>query len=1037
MNAREMSKKIMRTALSVSLVGVLSLYPMSLERASAEEDEEININLSSDKDIDVVLTIGKTVVNVENFGNDLRAKLVELGINPERVNISAMETSSQNLQSTFAWTQHVYNHVGSISIQNNGSRIQMYGNPSNPGFNKILTPNNQDPDIKEQTMSFDFSLDYGDSFDSGGVLLNTHLNENGLMDGYALAFPNGRQATLYKLKNWSSSSGEEIWSGGWGASGTINPKATLVGTINMGQSGSFKLKMEKNKLTVMNRNTGAEIGNLPLDEHFGWGFGFFSDHYSHGCSRIGQFALTNVDLNILKAKEFKDVIKEPKWRNQSERFLLNIDDTVVDEFSDSYGLGEILPRLINEDVSYVGLGTPTNKSQMESFVAKNNDKGTVLSNQNYNQMITDAATYIFSQLKLKSGRGQYVLLDERLEVSVTPESLKTNSQTPEFPSGRWRLDHEYDFFDNPMGESPTSGFYQQNLQLNFDKVGKYNLSFGDQSPIPSNIFVHREPVAAYSSDLVKNGSEFKLLTQDYSYDLDKMSQSDKGIKVRTWKWKKTTDEKWNTGKPSVLPPNGDYLVQYQVEDYQGQVSRPSVRYFTTTNRSARPIANFTVTPNHVSIYDTVTHSNTSYDPAGKEIIAYEWTFFKDNIQFYKGAQFQEDFISRGSGNYRISLKAKNSDNLWSEEFVRNVTVSKDEVFPTVIADLTSHKWTKNQITVQMLFDDKGGSGFKHQRVAVSQSMVKPLSGWSEYSSAKTRTQLVDDEGNNYIHIEALDMAGNVLNKVLGPYQIDRSLPTGADFTFDGTNPSEGLTINVIGKDDVSGIKKIIHPNLAETIGDTARHVVTNPGEYRFRIIDAVGNEKVVATTVSSPNFSIEEDGLNLRVKIDKKYSGIGLVQDTNTGEIKNGNDVLFPINGNGHYAYRVNDGGIWSDQKIYQVKNYHELLAPRIKLEYDTNWTNKSISVQVTAYSNSKKGISHLVLPDGTQVSGTSSSYVIHQNGVYTFYAVDNDGTFGYQSIQVKNIDKRIPDITLIAPEDWTNKDVLIEFTDNEKETGL
>ena len=1025
---KNMLKKLVASTLCISLFA--STQPFMNQNLAHAEDEEIQVSLSSDKDIDVVLTIGKTAVNVANFGQDLRTKLVQMGINPDRVNISAMERSSQNLQSTFAWTQHIYSHVGSISIQNNGSRIQMYGNPSNPGFNKILTPNNQDPDIKEQTMSFDFSLDYGDSFDSGGVLLNTHLNENGLMDGYALAFPRGQQATLFKLKDWSSSYTEEIWN-----AGNINPKATRIGTINMGESGSFKLKMEKNKLTVLNRNTGAEIGNLPLDEHFGWGFGFFSDHYSHGCSVIGQFALTNVDLNIIKAKEFKDVIKEPKWRNHSERFLLNIDDTVMNEFSDSYALGEILPRLINENVSYVGLGTPANRTQMESFVKKNNSKGTVLSNQNYNQMIEDAAMYIFSKLKLKSGRGQYVLLDERLDVNVTPESLKTNSQTPEFPSGRWRLDHDYDFFDNPMGESPTSGFYQQNLNLNFDKVGRYDLRFGDQIPVPESVFVHREPVAAYSSNLIKDGTTFKLQTEDFAYDLDRLSQSDKGVKVRDWKWKRTTDDNWTNGKPATLPANGDYLVQYQVEDYQGEMSRPSVRYFTTTNRSARPIANFTVTPNHVSIYDTITHSNTSYDPAGKAITQYEWTFFKDNTQFYKGSTFQQDFISKGSGNYRISLRVKNSDDLWSEEFVRNVTVSKDEVMPTVISDLTSHKWTKNPITVQMIFDDKGGSGFKHQRIAVTQSTEKPSTGWTSYSSSKNRSQTIDVEGNSYIHVEAVDMAGNTMYKVLGAYQIDRSIPTGADFTFDGVNPNQGLTINVVGKDAVSGIKKIIHPNLGETLSDKASHVVTNPGEYKFKIIDAVGNEKEVSTVVESPKFTIEEEGLNLKVTINKKYSGIGLVQDTNSGETKSGNVVRFPINGNGHYAYRVNDGGIWSDQKIYHVKNFHELLAPRISLAYDKNWTNKSVVVQVTAYSNSNKGISHIVLPNGNQVFGLNSNFTITENGVYTFYAVDNDGTFGYQSIQVKNIDKKNPDITLLTPSDWVNKDVEIKFIDNESKT--
>lgn len=1020
------SKRKKQIALLLAMV--LSSQPFYSTVYAEEELQDIQMQLEAMSDVDIALAIGKTAVDAKTFEADLRAKLNALGVNDSRIKIDAIESN-----------QVVADAASASQIFSQWKAFTINGNNSSPNDFYI----SGDRIVRSSTGNTRPAQGYYDSNVLAKETQDAEYNFSwGIHPSQYGSFSHGESGFMFRMQDENnyyaylmdnhSACGNIFMDGGEALVRVVNGSYQVIAsksgfpTFYPGQKEDIKIVTKGSNIQVFRNGNKVLETNDTTYKKGTQGF-YVWDQY-------GAY-FSNISLSSEKTKEFKDVIKEPKWREGSERFLLNLDDIVVPDFSDSYGLGEILPRLINDDVSYVGLGTSANKAQMESFVKKNNGKGTVLSNQNYNQMIEDTANYIFSQLKLKSGRGQYVLVNEKLDVTVSPEELKNNSQTPEYPSGRWRLDHDYDFFDNSMGESPINGFYQQNLTLNFDKVGRYDVKFGDQTPIPESIFVHREPVAAYSSDLVKSGSTFTLNTEDFAYDLDRLSQTDKGIKVRNWKWKRTTDESWTNGKPATLPANGDYLVQYQVEDYQGQLSKPSVRYFTTTNRSARPIANFTVTPNPVSIYDTVTHSNTSYDPAGKPLTEYEWTFLKDGVQIYKGNAFQQNFISNGSGNYRISLRVKNGDNLWSEEFVRNITVTKDDILPTLVADLTSHKWTKNNILVQMIFDDKGGSGFKQQRVAISQSETKPTSGWSSYSSSRTHSETITKEGKNYIHIEASDIAGNTLNKVLGPYQIDRSSPTGADFTFDGTNPNQGLTIHIHGKDELSGIKKIVHPNLAETLSDKASHVVTNPGEYKFKIIDAVGNEKEVSTVVESPNFTIEEEGLNLKVTINKKYSGIGLVQDTNSGETKSGNVVRFPINGNGHYAYRVNDGGIWSDQKIYHVKNFHELLAPRISLAYDKNWTNKSIVVQVTAYSNSNKGISHIVLPNGNQVFGLTSNFTITENGVYTFYAVDNDGTFGYQSIQVKNIDKKNPDITLLTPSDWVNKDVEIKFIDNEEKT--
>jgi hypothetical protein len=990
---------------------------------ATSEGEDLQISLTSNKDVDIVLTLGKTNMNISTFGNDLKNKLVEKGIDLNRINITSVETNSQNLQNAFTWIQDVYSHVGSIYFQNNGTKIQMYGNTTYPGFNKIYTANNNDPDIKEQSMSFSYNLNYGDSFDGAGVLININVT-NGVLNGYALMFrPNG-YAQLYKLTNWYS--GDEIiqtYNGG-----PVNPKASLIGTVYMGNSGSYTLKMEKDKLTVI--KNGSPVGTINLPQHFGWGFGFFSDHYSHNCSLIGQFSLDNISLNITKAKDYKEVIKEPKWRENSKRFIVNIEDQIIPDFNNSNALGEILPRFINEEIHFIGLGTETNRQQIQDFVTKNNNNGAFYNNSNYWEVVENTANYIVNQLKNDtSGDSQYVLIGEPINIQVNPPHLAKNTQTPEYPQGRWRIDHDYLYFENNLGQAPWANQWQKDLHMVFDKPGKYEIYFEDKHPNPRYIYAHRRPIASFSTIVRNNGNNFSVSIQDHSYDLDMQSRPDRGIAEWEWKWKKTTDNNWTLGQiPSTLPLGNDYIVQLRVKDYQGEWSAPESRYITTASVVARPVADFNISPNPVSMYEPLQIEDTSYDPAGRNIVEKEWTIMKGNTQVYKGSTPVTNFLPYGEGDYRISLKVKNDAGLWSEEFIRNLKVTRDTDAPEAIVTPTAQSWSPNNATVNVTFTDKGGSGFKHQRYAVTQSPTPPTSGWSAWDTSPSRTVTINQEGKNYLHIEAEDNAGNKLTRTIGEYQIDRTPPEATYTVTPSTWTNRDVTIQLKATDNLSGVNRVQLPNGNWVNQTDISYVVSTNGVQTFKIVDNAGNETTRSINV---NF-IDKDVPNAPTLIldspentwvghdvvatikdngDKGVSGFRVEyrlsgatnQDwtTYTAPITIHNDGITTIE-----ARVVDNAGNISNVVSKTVKIDQN--APQLTITPDIKVLTNTDVVLTAKATDDATGVKRIQLPNGNWVNGDQASYRVSENGTYTFKAEDNFGNVRTVNYVVSNIKKNV-----------------------------
>lgn len=883
-------KKSMKKILGGVIVAGLLSMNLGITTSYAED---VNIAIKSTPNIDVVLTVGNTNWNPSSFTNDLKSRLSGYGIDASKVSVQAVEAKELTAEDTFNWK--IYDHLnyqepyGSSRynhIVNNGKDITFYGYTL-PAYKDFVFMPNDNPGKKTFTFTVNESVTDWHTLEGAGFLFNSYIDANNRLYGYVVLF--GQNNIILDELN-----GVDVDTFRNGTYNTVASAGRQVATFpRLGVSShNVKIEVTPDKIDMWDNNQ-KMIDGYSLPNKFGNGFGPLASYVSHGCSVISYFTFQNIKMETLNVKQFKDVIQQPAWRDSSERFVVNLEDNIVPDFNNTQYSGEILMRLINENISYVSLGTSQNKAQAQNFIARNNGNGTYIDNGDYNTAMNQLAKYIEDQLPTEDNSSQYVLVNEPVNISVSPVSLMTNTQTAEYPQGRWRIDHDYSYFENDLGQASWAGQWQKDLKMVFDKPGRYELWFGDKHPNPQYIYVHRKPIADFNLNVVAGTNSFSVVTNDRSYDPDAQSTADKGISQKEWKWKETNSDSWNVGQiPSSLPLGKDYIVQLSVKDKQGVWSQPKARYITSANIVTKPVADFEI-PSTVSRYENLNINNSSYDPAGRPITQYTWTVYNNGKSVYSGNTPIANFNTLGAGNYEIGLKVLNNAGLWSEEFRRQVAVTEDTSKPEAIFNLTHQDWTSSDVNATITFRDEGGSGFNNQRYAISNSIVPPTSGWSTWSTETQRTVTVSNEGKWYIHIEAKDNAGNTLQQSMGEYQIDKTKPTPPTVNISGNN------LTVVPGTDINLLNTVYQINEGQWLS-YEKPVVLNDGKYSVKVksVDKAGNQsdeisltKIVVVSVSQLVQFAEEHPS--RKSVDEAMNSVDLLPDSQEkSDLKNRLDKI-------------------------------------------------------------------------------------------------------------------------------------------------
>lgn len=799
-------------------VGIFSTVSLSTDNS-----EQVSLQVTPSPLIDVVLTKSKTSTNVTNFDTDLLNALRNQGVDTSLVNITSIEAENVDIANGFTWQQDVSSSIGSIRITNNGKDVVMEGNRTNPGKNAIWIIPDKD---QEQEFSFSYDIDYGDSFNAAGMLLRVQQSGNTLT-GYMLSFNNRSGSNWY---NAAGSNYGAIWRFTYviGQNST-NMTKTLLGGIDIDQSGTLNVKVTDSEITITGGGMSSSV-TYAFSQEFGSGYGFFSDHYDHNCNEIGSFELTGIGLTTTDVRKFTEVLREPEWRDNSIRVLVNISDVQNEELNNTSQLGELVTRLINENINFAAWGKSANQSQFQNLINSNNGNGIFINNSSYSNSIQSTAVYIKSLIDQIDTNNQYILLDSQTVLTSDPEDVFNNTADENYPYGKWRIVHDYLYYENNIGQFSQSRRYIDDMITKFDKTGKYTITYADNPVNPSEVYVHRRPVALLKS--TKSGTNLSLISS--SYDLDSYSQGNNGVAEEEWRYKRTTDNTWTVGKPTSISSNTDYVVQLRVKDYQGTWSYP-VSVYATNRSDALPIASFGIVNNEITRYETLEVVDTSYDPYGGSITSRVWEVYKGSTRIYSGTQPLTTYTDLGE--YTMTLTVRNNRNLTSETYSRKFKIIEDSIAPEVVASPESSDWTQS-VNVSLNFSDLGGSNFRSYQYAITDSQATPTS-WSSAITNASDIITINQEGVKYLHIRAQDNAGNMSDdRVLGEYKIDNSGPN-IEVTGDmETIVIDKLDLNINVTDTLSGLKNI-KINGQEVQNGTNTFIKN--GEYTIVAEDNVGN----------------------------------------------------------------------------------------------------------------------------------------------------------------------------------------------------
>lgn len=468
-------------------------------------------------------------------------------------------------------------------------------------------------------------------------------------------------------------------------------------------------------------------------------------------------------------------------RTNSKPYLITIADNELKELSNPQKFAKVLSQALEKNTNFVGLGTTTNRTQLENFKISNNNFGAFIDNTNIDAAIVSLKDYILGIENQEEPKTQYVLLGEDLEYLTFYDDYEDDVKYAE----QWKYTHTNpNYFDNALGIDPQSGINRTLPITIFDRVGLYDASLRVQdNPYNNSLFnnyklwskdetiqliVHRRPIADFIPYVSYNSAAIKyyISTVDKSYDLDhSISRVDKGIIQKQWKWKLAEDVAWQLGIPAEIINGKTYMLQLLVQDVEGAWSLPATKIVSVpdillyANPTSLPWQNKNAVVNLSVIVNNAIFSRVDYKWANDTTRPITGLISSTNIN-NNLTQTNTSVWYLHATAYTIS--GQSAYNYFGPYLI-------DKIAPTISVDKTNAE-SIDPITVNVTIDDIGGSGIKEVKYRWTSTIAKPTSGWSITNDCFSTTQ--EEEGIWYLHVEATDNAGNITYDYFGIYKVD-------------------------------------------------------------------------------------------------------------------------------------------------------------------------------------------------------------------------------------------------------------------------
>jgi len=328
-----------------------------------------------------------------------------------------------------------------------------------------------------------------------------------------------------------------------------------------------------------------------------FGFGPMAAYRNHTCARPTHIALQNISMSVVKPLE--TVVRQPRWRDGTYKYLVNLNENPIKDFDDPIITGELLNRLRNDNIHYIGWTGNVNALKSIDFLVKNELKGLVVNIEKNppakcvpysslvwpewlntdvlcvsvvqlqgNGNVDDEATYNLAmqiiaqkvyQYYYRNNEDDIVLTtdDVVLDVEGAPVADTADDQALcalsgcDYPDGRWKIVHRQGgvrpesngtidpTFENWEGHHLAAG-EMPDLDLKFNRPGYYDIYY--ENRYLKTVIAHRPPVANFKVELNGAVPTFTSLSYDLddyvlgSTDLAATSMTIRGIQAEKWQF---------------------------------------------------------------------------------------------------------------------------------------------------------------------------------------------------------------------------------------------------------------------------------------------------------------------------------------------------------------------------------------------------------------------------------------------------------------------------------------------------------------------
>lgn len=329
---------------------------------ATDDETGVTIKIREERVVDLIFTTSsndtKLISEYADEIEKIKNELEDLGY---FVNLCSVSTSLLTAQDTFAWTE--YDHPGydtqpgySKHIAYIGNSIRMLGYTSVPYKDFLYIPDNND---SRKLFEFDIQRDATDwhSMQGGGFLFNTVISGDTISGYCVLITQSGLQ--LYELNRVNLTSFRNT--------ATIG---TLRGTFplsNVYAEHHIKILADSESLSLWSGDN-LIINNFALPTRYGYGYGPITSHASHGCSQRSFFTFGNITMETIMGEKLSKILDDYNFASQTGRYVINLSDGFIDTLGTEQEVAEIAQRIIDKNITFIGLGNISNVSQYDALL---------------------------------------------------------------------------------------------------------------------------------------------------------------------------------------------------------------------------------------------------------------------------------------------------------------------------------------------------------------------------------------------------------------------------------------------------------------------------------------------------------------------------------------------------------------------------------------------------------------------------------------------------------------------------------------------